>query len=1104
MAQTEDTDTKEQCASKTAHSTKRSFFGRLLRRLFFVFILFPILLLGGVSAWITYLPPNLDRFTPQLNHFLSEQTGFQVKLDGVSARGGLSLAVEGSGVSISDLKTPKPLLTAKTLLLRFSPVNWAKGWNSVGLVVEGADVQLRRDSNGEIFIGNLSLGGKQGQDSQVNKTTKRVPFSSITFRESRIVWLDKQVKNNKKPVKIKLSTVNASLLFQLSGAFRLTVDGKIPAKGWTTQLAFEGEKDRHGRWSGEVKVEELHTATFRPYITNIEPLKGFSGPINLESSLSWDDSTRQFTSYWRLKAGWGVIKWPKMFRWPLPVTGLIANGSLDMEKGISRFEVEQFDLDNLHGKANGRLLLTGLGGTNPKIDLEADAGGIPVNKAKFYYPFGIMHAPVVNWLDDSLKNGFINHANVKIKGPFADIPFDKPKKVSKKNWAKLKKDTQFLIKGEVSGLSLRFYPGVIPLTNISTKVTFDRKAFFGKVEKASFGNSKMIKGDVTIANLVDKSLVDIEFQSRNADLTTLWKEIMANPTLHWDRAIGLVGSSLSGYGDINMKIEVPLWKSSGTSFSGRMDFSEAKVNLPYTDQPFTNVKGWLILNPEKIGISVLESAFADFPVHGQINLIDYSDAKKRYFDARLNSSITEDRLGKWFSPLLGSDGEFLGTAPFWLDIKRSAKDLSFTVKAKLIADSLDIYGTMGWQKPEGEKGAISGSGILNMNGLLLLSTINTELGNLSFKGDGRWDLPRNQGELHFTSFNIGETKGRLGIAQTNPLASGLGDWLVRADLDILDISSLWKTKIRPEIEHIKPIVDREWPRVNLKLKAQRLLLDDRSEANFIIADMDIEKRFFKLHTLQGTWGDGDVVMKGELLWPFQFGSGFYTGWFNIESDDVGYLLESLDIQDNFMFGGSGNLNITLDGFIPPGGEFKDHLTGVGQIKLRNGSFARLEFFSTILGLFSLKDLPNLVVGDRPDLDSKGFSYNSFKGELVFEDSILRTNSLEMEGPSMKIVLSGWVDLPDDRIKLRVGIRPLQTLDSIISKVPLLGTLLAGSRGAVLETQFSVEGKLSKPKVRIRPLSSLIPGIFHDILNAPTKSDPDDGEDKNPDEVTDDN
>ncbi|MBF0382270.1 MAG: AsmA-like C-terminal domain-containing protein [Magnetococcales bacterium] len=1084
MTQPEETATKEECPPEPAHCPPRSNLGCWLRRFLYVFILLPLLIFTVISAWVTIAPPNFDRFIPQLSSYLSQQSGFHIDLQRLSIRGGMFLAIEGSGISISHNKTTEPFIKAETLLVRFSGFKWAMGLNSINLIIEKADIKLHRRDNGNISIGNKNFYSQNPNSSSSKPPMTPLPFSSVTLSDSKVLWLDEQVEDKNQPAKIDFSSVNASVLFRPQGVLKISLSAKVPTKRWTTTLKLDGKKDSTGDWIGELSVGELHGSTFKSYLTNIQVFKGFSSPIDLTASLDWDQRLKVFTSYWRLHAGWGVIKWPEMFRWPLPITGLIADGSIKVENGITRLDVEQFDLDNLHGKAHGRFLLTGLGGDQPAIDLVADAGGVPVDKAKFYYPYGIMHDSVVNWLDTSLKNGIINHASVEIKGPLKNIPFEINKDLEPDLKTKLERETKFHIAADTSDMSLRFFPGILPLRNITGSVVFDRKSFVGKVKKANFGNSKRVYGEARIEDLTHKPTVEVAFGAKKADLKSLWKEIMASQTLQWDRAIGMAGSRISGRSDVNMKVTIPLWNLKNTTFSGRMGLSNADVTLPFLDEPFSNIKGWLSIEPKKIGVSVIKSSFDKFPVHGQINLLDYTNPKTVKFDARFNSAITDKRLGKWFSPLLGAYGEFFGTAPFWLDIKRPAQAKKFKVKAKLVADPLNISGTMGWQKPQGEKGDISFSGALDIDGKLVISNIGASLGNLGFDGDGRWDVSSNQGELHLSKFRLGETQGRVGIAQTNPVASGLGDWLVRADLDLLDLSPFWETKIGQEVEQIKPIVDREWPRVNIKLKSQRLLMAEQYEATFIVADIDVEKRFFKLHTLQGLWGDGEAIMNGEVLWPYQFGSGFYTGWFNMESDDVGSLLESLNVNDGFMYGGSGSLDITLDGFIPPGGEFKDYLTGVGQIKLRSGSFAKLEFISTILGLFSLKDLPQLVVGDRPDLDTQGFRYNSFQGELIFEDSILRANAMELDGPAMKVVLSGMVDLPEDRIKLLVGIRPLQNLDEIVSKIPVLGTLLTGSRGAMLESQFLVNGKLSKPEVEIRPLSTLTPGIIRDIINTP--------------------
>ncbi|MBF0188223.1 MAG: AsmA-like C-terminal domain-containing protein, partial [Magnetococcales bacterium] len=152
----------------------------------------------------------------------------------------------------------------------------------------------------------------------------------------------------------------------------------------------------------------------------------------------------------------------------------------------------------------------------------------------------------------------------------------------------------------------------------------------------------------------------------------------------------------------------------------------------------------------------------------------------------------------------------------------------------------------------------------------------------------------------------------------------------------------------------------------------------------------------------------------------------------------------------------------------------------------NGFIHRFQTLSKVLGLLSLPDLPKLLIGDRPDLEGEGFFYKRFQGFFSVEKSVLRAERFQLEGPSMEVILSGTLDFPGNKVDALVGVRPLQTLDQILRGVPLLGKLVGGSREALFETTFDVVGALAEPKVRIRPVDSLAPGILRDIFNVPAE------------------
>ncbi|MBF0445218.1 MAG: hypothetical protein HQL68_06485, partial [Magnetococcales bacterium] len=211
MTQPEDTATKEDCTPKPANCPPRSALECWLRRLFFVFILLPLLIFGVISAWVTIAPPNFDRFIPQLSSYLSNKSGFVVDLQRLSIRGGLFLAIEGSGITFSLDKTAKPFLKAETLLIRFSGVKWFTGQNSIKLTIEKADIKLHRRDNGNISIGNKNFYSNNKNDSSQTSQTTPLPLSSIILSDSRVLWLDEQVEDKKQPAKINFSSVNASI-----------------------------------------------------------------------------------------------------------------------------------------------------------------------------------------------------------------------------------------------------------------------------------------------------------------------------------------------------------------------------------------------------------------------------------------------------------------------------------------------------------------------------------------------------------------------------------------------------------------------------------------------------------------------------------------------------------------------------------------------------------------------------------------------------------------------------------------------------------------------------------------------------------------------------
>jgi len=78
-------------------------------------------------------------------------------------------------------------------------------------------------------------------------------------------------------------------------------------------------------------------------------------------------------------------------------------------------------------------------------------------------------------------------------------------------------------------------------------------------------------------------------------------------------------------------------------------------------------------------------------------------------------------------------------------------------------------------------------------------------------------------------------------------------------------------------------------------------------------------------------------------------------------------------------------------------------------------------------------------------------------------------------------------LANQTIDMEVAVKPLQALDKLVPKVPVVEWLLRGRDGAVVAAFYRVRGPLSDPTVTPVPLKNVgrnVFGIFHRLLKSP--------------------
>ena len=125
-------------------------------------------------------------------------------------------------------------------------------------------------------------------------------------------------------------------------------------------------------------------------------------------------------------------------------------------------------------------------------------------------------------------------------------------------------------------------------------------------------------------------------------------------------------------------------------------------------------------------------------------------------------------------------------------------------------------------------------------------------------------------------------------------------------------------------------------------------------------------------------------------------------------------------------------------------------------------------FGTLAKIFSVLSPLDIFQGNLPDFHKKGTDFNLWKIKGHFEKHYLVVDSWLLEAPGFRVFASGKLNLLKQKIDFTVFVSPFETVDSVVSKVPLVGWILTGNSKTFFAVPVKVSGKLGDPSVT--PLS----------------------------------
>ena len=227
---------------------------------------------------------------------------------------------------------------------------------------------------------------------------------------------------------------------------------------------------------------------------------------------------------------------------------------------------------------------------------------------------------------------------------------------------------------------------------------------------------------------------------------------------------------------------------------------------------------------------------------------------------------------------------------------------------------------------------------------------------------------------------------------------------------------------------------------------------------------------------------GNYIAKGWLNWDKEEGTEIFLNN-KIINMNIENLYEKLPVGFRDIHG-SLNINSNISGKGKGLAEIKKTLNGNIHIEMHSGNINRFHILSKI---FSLLNVYQIFKFKLPDLVTEGMPYNSIIANFEIKNGIAETEDLLIDSDSMRITTVGEINMRTKQMNMVVGVQPFQTVDKIISSIPLAGRILTGDKKALIVFYYAVKGDMNDPEITAVPFESLgegILGVFKRLLSAP--------------------
>jgi uncharacterized protein involved in outer membrane biogenesis len=975
------------------------------------------------------------------------------------------------------------------------------------LDLHGAEIRLSRDSQGRMNIDDLLK--PSGESTPVR-------FDKVQLRHGTVTWQDMMIQKEGFQAVARNITLDLEHIDRGSkGSIKLFCE--VPAiSGPAATLSLNGSlrlaPDKRplseSEVNGSVDLKQAEIGRFWTYFGRFIPFASSGGRLDIASSFK--GRIREFGAKGKVVISGASVVWPRVFHYTVAPRSLQLNYDLRLTPAMIDIPAVEISTDGFRIK--GSFKMRDYTGADPHILAKASTPGtFRYEDVRSYVPYGIIPDGPSDYIEHKIKAAVFRLDTGMLDGRVSQIAHMEVGD----NYKTL------LIRGPVEKGVLSYGPKAPVFSNIKGTIELKEQNFRLIGMTAQFGESPLkMSGAITEYNTDKQSdyQAHMEVTPRSSEISWLGRMVGVNK-LEFGGASNIVlnGSGptsayrLNGTWDLKSAvysfpkvIRKPSGMSNQLAFTTIIGPSETRLTslaynlsplmlsatalFKYSGQPYLGFE----LQTNQFTMSEALPILPDWQKYqprGRVKARIAGSGNPEDFSAMNysgNVALNEFSLQPVdkFKAVSGINGSiaFKGNSLESTSIQARYGDSLLTVKGRVASlknreAQLEVSSPQLFLRDLNRAPLKSDLAVRRLSGTLLLHEDSYELKDFS-------------GQINNSNFNISGTYSE-GVAP-------------RADVTVtssrLDVEDLFLLRGPPS----QPLAtaplkkggagtafNQKVKDIDLKLT---LAVDNGKYGRLPFSRLNAvasqESGILYLQSVDAGLFGGRLRAKGRVAPEGELGNRYDLN-VNLERVDAERFLQALDITREV----TGSMS--LQGDVTARGntllDVKKTALGNVRLKLEKGSLRR---FSLLSKVFSILNVSQLLKFQLPDMVSDGMPYNEIKGRFAISDGVVATEDLFISSDAINISVIGKADTVREDLNFTIGVQPLQTVDKVIHRIPVVGWILTGKDKDFLTVCFEAKGKWSDPRVTAIPAKSLgigVLNVFRRVFELPVRLFTDTGE-----------